>query len=259
MMYPSLAGRVALVTAAGAGIGRAIAIRLGHEGCVVAANDLRPEAVATTLEMLAQAGVESSGWPGDMTDATHVARVVEGVAATHGGLDILVNNVGLFTFGDLATLDPAGWDACLDINAKSAFLCARAAAPFLRRPGGVILNMSSGAGKIGGTGAGAYSAAKWAVIGLTRSLAAELAPDIRVNAVCPGIIATEMDANYVARAAAAAGLAPERYDADRLGRIPLHRTGTAEDVAKAAAFLCSDEASYTTGEAFNVSGGMVMH
>jgi 3-oxoacyl-[acyl-carrier protein] reductase len=184
-MYPSLAGKVVLVTAAGAGIGRAIALRLGREGCVVAANDLRPEALAGTLELLAAERVESSGWPGDMTADVDVARIVEGVAATHGGLDILVNNVGLFTFGDLATLDSAGWDACLDINAKSAFLCTRAAVPFLRRPGGVILNMSSGAGKIGGTGAGAYSAAKWAVIGLTRSFAAELAPEIRVNAVCP--------------------------------------------------------------------------
>jgi 3-oxoacyl-[acyl-carrier protein] reductase len=253
-MYDSLARRVALVTGAGAGIGRAIALRLGREGCIVAVNDLRPEALAGTLELLASAGVESSGWPGDMTDEHDVQRVVESVAAHHDGLDILVNNVGLFVFGDLATLDRGGWDACIDINVTSTFLCTRAATPFLHRRGGVIVNMSSGAGKIGGTNAGAYSAAKWAVIGLTRSLAAELAP-----AVCPGIIATQMDADYVAIAAGAQGLTPEQFDVQRLERIPMRRNGTPDDVANAVAFLCSDQATYTTGEAFNVSGGLVMH
>jgi len=117
--------------------------------------------------------------------------------------------------------------------------------------------MSSGAGKIGGTDSGAYSASKWAVIGLTKSLAAELAPGVRVNAVCPGIIETEMDVDFVSRAAAAQGIRPEEFDAIRLARIPLRRNGTPEDVAKAVAFLASNEASYTTGEAFNVSGGLV--
>ncbi len=258
-MYESLEGKVALVTGGGAGIGLAIALRLGREGCHVAVNDIRPTAVTRTLDMLEAAAVRASGWPGDMTDEREVQRVVDAVADVNGGLDILVNNVGLFTFGELAGLETSAWDACMDINLKSAFLCSRAAIPYLQRRGGVVVNMSSGAGKIGGTGAGAYSASKWAVIGLTKSLAAELAPTVRVNAVCPGIIATEMDEAYVARAAAARGVSPDRFEQERLRGIPMGRNGTPQDVASAVAFLCSDEASYTTGEAFNVSGGLVMH
>jgi NAD(P)-dependent dehydrogenase (short-subunit alcohol dehydrogenase family) len=258
-MYESLAHKVALVTGAGAGIGRAIAMRLGREGSVLAVNDVRVEALTETVEMLTAAGVRASGWPGDMTNERAVGDLIQKVAASHGGLDILVNNVGLFTFGDLATLDTAEWERCFDINVKSTFLGVREAIPFLRQPGASIINISSGAGKIGGTRAGGYSAAKWAVIGLTKSLANELAPGIRVNAVCPGIIVTEMDGDYVARAAEAAGMTSQRLNSERLERIPMHRNGSPEDVANAVAFLCSDQAAYTTGEAFNVSGGMVMN
>lgn len=258
-MYESLLGKVAFVTGAGAGIGRAIALRLGREGCIVAINDLRDVPLSETLELLRAQNVAASKWPGDMTSETDVKRIIDAIVRAHDGIDILVNNVGLFTFGDLAFLDSAGWDACFDINVKSAFLCTREAVPHLRERHGVVINMSSGAGKVGGTSSGAYSASKWAVIGLTRSLAAELAPTIRVNAVCPGIIDTRMDVNFVAQAAAARGVTAAQFDAERLDRIPMHRNGTAEDVAKAVAFLCSDEASYTTGEAFNVSGGLVMN
>ena len=105
---------------------------------------------------------------------------------------------------------------------------------------------------------GAYSASKLAVIGLTKSLASELAPDIRVNADCPGIIETAIDIQFVARAAAAQNVSPEDFDRQRLTKMPMRRNGTPEDVARAVAFLCSDESSYTTGEALNVSGGLVM-
>ena len=258
-MDRSLTGRVALVTGAGAGIGRAIALRLGRDGCTVAVNDIRVDALAETLRLLREQGPAASAWPGDMTAEADVRRLIEDVVNAHGGLDILVNNVGLFTFGDITTLPTAAYDQCFDLNVRSAFLCSRAAIPHLRARHGSIVNLSSGAGKVGGTEAGVYSAAKWAVIGLTRSLANELAPDVRVNAVCPGIIATEMDTNYVAKAAAAQGVTPEEYDTRRRSRIPLQRNGTPEDVAAAVAFLCSDEARYTTGEAMNVSGGLVMN
>ncbi len=258
-MYDSLDGKVALVTGAGAGIGQAIALRLGREGCTVAVNDVRDAGVSETARLVEQAGARVSAWAGDMTDERTVQRVLDGVVAMHGRLDILVNNVGLFTFETLARLATSEWQRGMDLNVTSTFLCSRAAIPHLRASSGVIINMSSGAGKVGGTNAGGYSASKWAVIGLTRSLAAELAPEVRVNAVCPGIIATQMDTNYVARAAAARGVSVDEFVAERLRNIPLGREGTPEDVAKAVAFLCSDEASYTTGEAFNVSGGMVMH
>ena len=258
-MVGSLIGKVALVTGAGAGIGRAIALRLGREGCTVAINDLRSEPLAETLRLLKAEGIHAKACLGDMTVEADVVRLIDDAARASGGLDILVNNVGLFTFGDLATLDSDAWDACFEINVKSAFLCSRAAVAHLRGRHGAIVNISSGAGKIGGTNSGAYSASKWAVIGLTKSLAVELAPDIRVNAVCPGIIATEMDTTFVARASAAQGVSTAEFDRQRLTRIPLARNGTPEDVAKAVVFLCSDESSYTTGEALNVSGGLVMN
>lgn len=256
-MYTSLNGKVALVTGAGAGIGRAIALRMAREGCLVAVNDLDGDALSETLRLLQEHGCPATAWRGDMTSEAQVSRVVQGVISEHGGVDILVNNVGLFTFGDLASLDTPDWDRCFDINVKSTFLCTRAAARTLSARHGVVVNISSGAGKIGGTGAGGYSAAKWAVIGLTKSLANELAPQVRVNAVCPGIIETRMDANYVLQAAVARRMSPDEFVADRLRRIPLGRNGTPDDVANAVAFLCSDQACYTTGEAMNVSGGMV--
>jgi NAD(P)-dependent dehydrogenase (short-subunit alcohol dehydrogenase family) len=258
-MIESLIGKVALVTGGGAGIGRAIALRLGREGCTVAINDLRSETLAETLRLLETEETPTTAFPGDMTVEADVERLIDDVVRVHGGLDILVNNVGLFTFGDLATLNTTGWDDCFEINVKSAFLCSRAAIPHLRARHGSIVNLSSGAGKIGGTNVGAYSASKWAVIGLTKSLAAELAPEIRVNAVCPGIIETQMDGNFVARAAAAQGVSAEEFGRQRLTRIPMRRIGTPEDVARAVVFLCSDESSYTTGEALNVSGGLVMN
>ena len=258
-MYDSLRGKVALVTGAGAGIGRAIAERLAREGCRVAVNDVRREALDETVAALCAQGATAAAFPGDMTDRTEVERVVAGTIAEFGRLDILVNNVGLFTFGDLATLDPAEWERSLAINLDSVFLCSRAAVPHLIAAHGSIVNIASGAGKVGGTTAGAYPTSKWAVIGYTKSLAMELAPTVRVNAVCPGIIATTMDDAFVRTAAASQGVGPDTFVTERLARIPMHRHGTPEDVARAVAFLASDEASYTTGEAMNVSGGLVIN
>ncbi len=258
-MYESLRDKVALVTGAAAGIGRAIAERLADAGCRLAVNDIRPEALEETVGALRARGATAASFRGDMTDGREVERVVTGTVAEFGRLDILVNNVGLFAYGDLATLDPDEWARCLDINLNSVFLCSRAAIPHLLASHGSIVNIASGAGKVGGTMAGAYPTSKWAVIGYTKSLAMELAPTVRVNAVCPGIIATDMDDAFVRTAAAKQGVAPDAFVAERLGRIPMRRPGTPEDVARAVAFLASDEASYTTGEALNVSGGLVIH
>jgi meso-butanediol dehydrogenase/(S,S)-butanediol dehydrogenase/diacetyl reductase len=128
-----------------------------------------------------------------------------------------------------------------------------------KKGSGRIINISSGAGKIGGTWSRSYAATKWAVIGLTKSLAAELAPDIRVNAVCPGIIETGMDASFTKDYIAHHGGTLEEFKKNQAQGIPLKRTGTPEDVARAVAFMASEEASYTIGEALNVSGGLVMH
>lgn len=257
-MYESLRDQVALVTGAGAGIGQAIARRLADEGCLVALNDIRPDRLQESTALLTARGGSATAFAGDMVDRSDVEEVLARTIAWRGRLDILVNNVGLFTYGDLATLDPVEWGRCMDINVTSAFLCSRAAIPHLRAARGSIVNIASGAGKVGGTMAGAYPTSKWAVIGFTKSLAMELAPVVRLNAVCPGIIETAMDSAFVERAAASQGMAPEVFVADRMNRIPMRRHGTPEDVARAVAFLASDEASYTTGEAMNVSGGLVI-
>jgi NAD(P)-dependent dehydrogenase (short-subunit alcohol dehydrogenase family) len=259
-MYPELKDKVAVVTGGGAGIGRAIARRLGREGAIVVVNDLRPEAAREVAGEIESAGGQAMAIPGDMTKESDVNQMFDKVMETYTRVDILVNNVGLFEFGELVGSSTEGWDRDFDVNVKSAFLCSNRVAQEMKKAGiGRIINISSGAGKIGGTWSRGYAAAKWAVLGLTKSLAAELAPDIRVNAVCPGIIDTGMDAAFVEKIAAEQGVSPEEFKENRAASIPLKRVGTPEDVAKAVAFMASDEASYTTGEAFNVSGGLVMH
>lgn len=259
-MYPEFKDKVVVVTGAGAGIGRGIARRFGREGAIVVVNDVRPESAKTVAEEINSTGGQAVAIPGDMTQASDVNQMFDQVMESYGRVDILVNNVGLFEFGELVGSSVGGWDRDLDVNVKSAFLCSNRAAQEMTKAGtGRIVNMSSGAGKIGGTWSRGYAAAKWAVLGLTKSLAAELAPNIRVNAVCPGIIDTGMDAAFVERIAAEQGTTPEEFKEKRAASIPLKRVGTPEDVASAVVFLASDEAQYTTGEAFNVSGGLVMH
>ncbi len=259
-MYTEFVDKVVVVTGAGAGIGRGIARRFGREGANVVVNDLRPETAEKVTGEIKAEGGKAICIPGDMTDAEQVNRLFDQVMEIFGRVDVLVNNVGLFEFGELVGSSEEGWDRCFDINVKSTFLCSNRAAQEMKKAGsGRIVNIASGSGKIANTWSGGYGAAKWAVIGLTKSLAAELAPNIRVNCVCPGITGTEMDEAFVKKMAPEQGLTPEEFKARRAASIPLKRVGTPEDVAAAVCFLASDEAQYTIGEALNVSGGLVMH
>jgi len=259
-MYPEFRDKIVVVTGAGAGIGRGIARRFGREGAIVIVNDLRPNAADEVAEEITAGGGRAMPVPCDVTRESDVNQMFDRVLEQYGRVDILVNNVGFFGFGELVGSRIEDWDRDFDLNLKTAFLCSNRAAQEMKKVGtGRIVNISSGAGKIGGTWSRGYAAAKWAVLGLTKSLAAELAPDIRVNAVCPGIVDTGMDAAFVDKFAAKQGVTPEQFRQSRAASIPLKRVGTPDDVAKAVAFMASDEASYTTGEAFNVSGGLVMH
>ncbi len=259
-MYPEFKDKIVVVTGAGAGIGRGIARRFGREGAIVVVNDVRPAPAQKVADEIKSAGGQAIAIPGDMTKEADVNQMFDKIMETYGKVDILVNNVGLFEFGELVGSSVKDWDRDFDVNVKSAFLCSNRAAQEMKKVGsGRIVNISSGAGKIGGTWSRGYATTKWAVLGLTKSLAAELAPNIRVNAVCPGIIATDMDEAFVQKFAKMQGISPEEFKEKRAASIPLKRVGTPEDVASAVAFLASDEAQYTIGEAFNISGGLVMH
>lgn len=243
-----LQGRVALVTGGGRGIGREIVLRLGQLGADVAVNDVaRPESaegVVAELEAMGRRGVVVLG---DVSKADDVKRVVETAEATLGPIDILVNNAGLTRDGLLMRMDEADWDLVIDVNLKGAFLMSRAVVRGMtKRRSGSIVNLSSVVGRRGNAGQANYSAAKAGLIGLTKTLARELASrNIRVNAVAPGYIQTEMTAAL-----------PDEVKSGIAGGTPLNRLGDPADVAEAVAFLAGDGAGFITGVVLPVDGGL---
>lgn len=250
-----LLNKVALVTGAGRGIGRAIAVALANAGARVAVNDIDPDSAAATAAILAPGvGGEppSSPFPADISDAPQVAALIDAVVERWGRLDILVNNAGVEPHGSLLDFPLSDWQRTLDVNLTGPFLTIRAAGRQMRaQGGGAIVNISSIAGRAFGLrNRAAYVAAKSGLIGLTREAARELAADnIRVNAVCPGVIVTEMTAALRQNPA---------MMAKWLDEIPQHRLGEPAEVAEAVVFLCSDAARYINGQAINVDGGKVM-
>lgn len=243
-----LEGRVALVTGAGRGIGREIALRLGELGADIAVNDVaRPEAADGVVAELAAMGRRGAVVLGDVSNADDVKAIVETAEAALGPIDILVNNAGLTRDGLLMRMEEADWDLVLDVNLKGAFLMSRAVARgMMKRRSGSIVNLSSVVGRRGNAGQANYSAAKAGLIGLTKTLARELASrGIRVNAVAPGYIQTEMTAAL-----------PDEVKATIAGGTPLNRLGDPRDVAEAVAFLAGDGAGFITGVVLPVDGGL---
>ncbi len=244
-----LRGKIAVVTAAGRGIGRATALLLARWGATVIAVDRDAEALAPVVEEMVRLGGQAEAAPADVCDDGAVAALFTGVVARHGGLDILVNAVG---GGKPAALDEIGgaeWDRMFTFNAKSSFLCAREAARSMPG-GGRIINVASVAGVASSVLQGAhYSSAKAAVIGLTRHLARELGPrGITVNAIAPGTTLTERIRGQ---------MTPER-EADIAARIPLRRLATPDDQAGVILFLASSLSAYVTGVTIDVSGGFLL-
>jgi len=247
-----LKDKVALITGAGRGIGRALARALAAAGAAVAANDIDPKGAAAVAAELEAAGHRAAAFPADVADPEAVTALVDAVLAHWGRLDILVNNAGVETITPILDHSLTDWRRTLDVNLTGPFLTSQAAGRAMRaQGGGIIVNVASIAGRAFGLrDRAAYVASKTGLVGFTRECAREFAAyNIRVNAVCPGVIITEMTAHLRQN---------ETMMRKWLEDIPQARLGEPDDVAGLVVFLCTDAARYVTGQAINVDGGKVM-
>jgi 3-oxoacyl-[acyl-carrier protein] reductase len=249
-MGAELQDKVALVTGGSRGIGRSICQVLASKGATVVLSYAGNEAAATeTVKAITDAGGKAKAMRFDVADSAACTNAVEEVFKEFTRLDILVNNAGITIDGLIMRYRDEDWDKTLNTNLKGVFnLCRAVTRPMMKQRKGSIVNLSSVVGEMGNAGQTAYAASKAGILGITKSLARELAPrNIRVNAVTPGFISTDMTSHI-----------PDEAKERLLQLVPLSRLGNADEVAHAVAFLASDHASYITGEVLKVNGGMYM-
>lgn len=244
-----LTDKIAIVTGAGSGIGKAIALELAACGCAVAVCGRRIDPVMATAKEIEALGRRAYAASVDVVSSEAVSAFVAEVAKVFGRIDILVNNAGVTRDNLLVRMSEEEWDSVLATNLKGAFLFSRAVArPMMKQRSGAIVNISSVVGLIGNPGQCNYAASKAGLIALTQSMAKELASrSIRVNAVAPGFIVSQMT-----------DALPEDLQKAMLAQIPAGRFGDVKDIAKAVAFLAGPDASYITGQTLSVNGGLVM-
>ncbi|MGI8799370.1 MAG: SDR family NAD(P)-dependent oxidoreductase [Pseudonocardia sp.] len=246
-----LDGKVALITGGGSGIGQAAALQFAAQGAAVAVLDLREEAAAETAALIGKADGRAIPLTANVTDAAQVQDAVARAAAEFGRIDVLYNNAGIGSKGSVAVAEEDDWDLAMSVNAKGTFLCSRAALPHMES--GSIINQGSVAALVGVPNFAAYCAAKGAVVALTRSMAVDLAPRVRVNVICPGTVYTPL-MEPMLRARGDGDL--EAGLAKTVVKYPIGRLGTPEEIANVALFLASDESSFMTGSVITPDGGM---
>ena len=242
-----LQGKVAIVTGAGTGIGRAISFLFAREGAKVAVTDIDVGAAEATVAEIAETGVSALAIEADVTEAAGVENMMRATVAAYGHLDVLINNAGVGTDGDVVELTEEQWQRILDVNLKGVFLCCKYAIPAMKKSGGgSIVNIASTAAFVGGSVSCVYPASKAGVVALSKSTALRYAHNnIRVNCVCPGHVDTAL--TYT--------LKDPEVKAALIRKYPLGRLGAPEEIANAVLFIASDEASFITGTELIVDGG----
>ena len=246
----NLKGKIALVTGGGRGIGRAICQELAARGATIIVNYNRSGAAAAeVVAQIEKAGGKAKSMQADVSDAEQVTAMFKAIVSDFGTIDILVNNAGMTRDNVIMMMKPDDFDAVIETNLRSCWLCCKTAArTMMRKRSGSIVNITSVVGIAGNGGQTNYAASKAGIIGLTKSLAKEVATrGIRVNAVAPGFVETDMTADL-----------SNEIREKAIEAIPLGRMGATQDIAKAVSFLASDEAAYITGQTLVVDGGMVM-
>jgi NAD(P)-dependent dehydrogenase (short-subunit alcohol dehydrogenase family) len=256
-----LEGQVAIVTGAGRGIGRATALELARMGGDIVVAELDRAGAERTAAEVKALGRRASVVPTDVTSRTDLGTMAERTRAEFGRIDVLVNNAGIYRAALPLDITEEHWDAVMNVNAKAVFFASQAVLPtMIAQKRGTIISLASMAGKVGSRSNLPYNVSKAAVISITKSLAlAHAADGIRVNCVCPGFVETDMWAAVARDQGALLDLAPEDFTRQRAAQVPLGRMERPEDVAHVIGFLASDRAAYMTGQAINVTGGLIMH
>lgn len=247
-MNVDFSGKRVLVTGGTRGIGRAAVEAFLAAGAHVAVNGRTEDSTARATALL---GVKTVAAPGDVASAEQCRAVIATAVQELGGLDVLVNCAGIARGGPVESVTEAVWDETLDTNLKGTFFCTQSALPHLRAAKGNVVNLASDAGLIGEIGLAAYCASKGGVVNLTRALALELAPDVRVNCVCPGYVDTDMVRRDVINASAD----PGTTEAALAATAPLNRIASPGEIATAILYLASDAARFMTGAALQIDGG----